>query len=146
MQMVDYAKPAEADSSKKKYGSFLAHFEKQLWVDNSKQSSEHCSCRRKSTSLLGSLIKYVLIWENTAKRPGKERKSTGKKVSGFALLSQTRIAMFSFLSTVSEYNMIITAGVTHGCLQKSQQGDVGNNKSSFCCSWHNWFPMSKWFG
>lgn len=34
MQMADDAKPAEADSDKKKYGSFLADFEKQLWVDN----------------------------------------------------------------------------------------------------------------
>lgn len=56
-------------------------------------------------------------------------------MSGFALLSQTRIAILSFLFIVSEYNMIITAGVTHGYLQESQQGDVGNNTNrGFCCS------------
>lgn len=39
MQMVDDIKPAEVDDNKKKYGNFLAHFEKLLWVDNSEQSS-----------------------------------------------------------------------------------------------------------
>lgn len=35
MQMTNGVKPAEADHSKKKYGTFLALFEEQLWVDNS---------------------------------------------------------------------------------------------------------------
>lgn len=61
MQMVDDAAPAEADNSKKKHGSFLAHFEKQLWVDNSEQSTEHCSCKSKSTSLLGSSTNMCLF-------------------------------------------------------------------------------------
>jgi len=55
MQMLDDAKPARAGRSKKKYGTFLADFEKQLWVGNSEQSSELCSCRSESTSLLGKV-------------------------------------------------------------------------------------------
>lgn len=72
--MLDDVKPVRADKNKEKYGSFLADFEKQLWVDNSEQAELralqlqewiHQSSWKDPTA-----IKYVLTWESTAKSPG----------------------------------------------------------------------------
>ena len=38
VQILDDTKPARADKNKKKYGTFLADFEKRLWVGNSEQT------------------------------------------------------------------------------------------------------------
>lgn len=74
VQMLDDAKPARADKNKKKYGTFVADFEKQLWVGDSEQAELralqlqdriHQPSWKDPTA-----IKYVLIWESTAKSPG----------------------------------------------------------------------------
>lgn len=78
MQMLDDAKLPRADKNHKKHGASLADLEKQLWVGNSEQRTQHCSCKSEPTSVLGR-TKYVLIWKNTAKNPSflLERKCQG---------------------------------------------------------------------
>lgn len=119
MQLLDYAQPARAGKSKKKYGIFLADFKKQLWVGNSEQTE------LKSTAAAGLNPPAFLevshcnqICFYLRKSCQESKLSTGKGMSGFVLLSQTSISIFRFLYTVSEYNMTVRANEPHGCLQK----------------------------
>lgn len=50
----------------------------------------------------------------------KSKLSTRKEMSELVLVNQTSISIVSFLSVVSEYNMTMTFGVPHECLQKFQ--------------------------
>lgn len=72
MQLLDYAQPARAGKSKKKYGTFLADFKKQLWVGNSEQSSRALQLQdwiHQPSWKSPTAIKYVSIWESPAKSP-----------------------------------------------------------------------------
>lgn len=81
--MLDDAKPARADKNKKKYSISLEDFEKQLWVGNSEQIELRALqlqewIHQPSGKDLAAM-RYVLIWESTAKSPGFlwERKRQG---------------------------------------------------------------------
>lgn len=75
---------ARADKRKKKYGTFLADFEKQLWVGNSEQTAQSIAAAgvNPPAFLEGSHCNKIFAY---LRRYCQESKlSTGKEISGFA--------------------------------------------------------------
>lgn len=65
-------------------------------------------------------------------------------MSGLVLVSQTSMSIFTLLSILLEYNMTMTDGVPHRCLQKFfSKMMLGITKAASAATDITWLIMSK---